>query len=65
MKRGIVQVIIAAVIAVVSVIPPAFQKPVFPQPIEKPAGKCGDGICDEFEKVVLSYCLWECKEVIE
>ncbi len=62
MKRPIVQMMMAVIITAVSVCPPVFQKPSFSQSIQRPQAKCGDGICDEFEKVNPNLCPKDCRE---
>ncbi len=61
MNKPIIPIIVAIILAVGIGAYFIFQKPAFPEP-KPPIGRCGDGICDAFEKANPSLCPKDCKE---
>ncbi|TSD04968.1 MAG: hypothetical protein Athens071412_510, partial [Parcubacteria group bacterium Athens0714_12] len=61
MNKLIIPIIAVLILAAGIGISFIFQKPAFPEPQR---GKCGDGICDDFEKKNPDLCPQDCKEKI-
>lgn len=59
MNKFIIPIIAAVIISAGIGVFFIFQKPLFPEPI----GKCGDGVCDAFERVNPNLCPKDCQQI--